>query len=657
MIPDEIVQRVRDAADIVEVIGEHVKLKRVGNDYRGPCPFHGGKNPNFSVSPRKGIYHCYKCGVSGDVFGFLREHLGMEFVDTVRTLGARFGVEVREVSNRRPGERDEREPLWEVLGAAAALFQESLWQDPAAAPAREYLESRSIPRELADEFGIGFAPRDGVSVRDRLAALGYSPARQLEVGLLVQREGEQEARPRFRGRLMFPIADLGGHVVGFGGRVIGPGEPKYLNSPETPVFNKGHLLYNLHRAKQSIRKDDRALVVEGYFDVLRLAGAGIEGAVAPLGTALTEAQAALLTRYSKHVFLLYDSDEAGLKATFRAGKELLRHGVAVRVVTLPEGEDPDTFVAKHGAERLERHLSAAMDVFDRQIQLAERGGWFADLSRKRKAVDRLIPTIRAVSDPVTRDIYLTRLGEVAGVDRAVLQREVEQPEQLGSRGGTPVRGTPAVGGAPGPSAGPPPAARPAWQPGNRPPRPWNASGGGRGGRGGPGRGRGRWGDRREAAELMDSSPPRPTGSPTRGAERSLVLAMLHLDGYIESIAQEVGPESFRDPLLAEIFSVLSARGEVGDLDALAGELTPEAVQVVDALMGAAGELMAPKRIVADSLAQLHYFDLRDRIELLELEMRDATGEKRAALEEERGRLRAELKALGPRGNWARRLGT
>ncbi|HEY0970532.1 MAG TPA: DNA primase, partial [Gemmatimonadales bacterium] len=425
MIPDEAVERVREAADIVEVIGEHVKLRRSGSDWRGPCPFHQGKNPNFAVSPRKGIYHCYKCGVSGDVITFLREREGLSFVDAVKQLGQRYGVVVPETGPRGgPRERDEREPLWETLGAAADFFRDQLWDAPAGGAAREYLQKRSVDRDLADRFGLGYAPRDGEALRTRLHSLGMDDERQLEVGLLVQRD-DGSVRPRFRDRLIFPITDAAGHMAGFGGRLIGPGEPKYLNSPETRVFVKGRLLYNLHQAKQAVRRDDRVLVVEGYFDALRLAAHGFESAVAPLGTALSEAQSQLLARYTKNVFLLYDSDEAGLKATFRAGLELLRQGVAVRVVTLPDGEDPDTFLAKHGAERFERHLGAALDLFERQLQLVERLGWFADLHRKRRAVDRLIPTIRAAADPLTRDLYLGRLAEATGIDRATLQAEAE----------------------------------------------------------------------------------------------------------------------------------------------------------------------------------------------------------------------------------------
>ncbi len=651
MIPDEVVERVREAADIVEVIGEHVRLRRVGTDFRGPCPFHHGTNPNFSVSSRKGIYHCYKCGVGGDVFTFMRAQLGLDFVESVKQLGERYGVAVQEVDTRGPRVRDEREPLWEVLGAATEFFRETLWNHVSAEPARNYLHERGISRETADAFDLGFAPRDGEALRQHLSGLGFTDERQIEVGLLVRRD-DGDIYPRFRGRLMIPIADTGRHTVGFGGRIIGPGEPKYLNSPETRVFLKGRLLYNLDRAKQSLRKEDRVLVVEGYFDVLRLVAGGIDPVVAPMGTALAEAQAALLARYTKNAFLLYDSDEAGLKATFRSGLELLRHGVAVRVVSLPDGEDPDTFVARHGVELLERHIASAMDVFERQVQILERHGWFAELHRKRRAVDKLLPTIRATADPVTRELYLARLGELTGVDRAALQREVDASPDIRDRAtnadsGSSQRSSDQRAGHAREVPDPPSSA-------GRPGK-WGGRGTNRG-RFGRGRGGRRWWQD-APEEFMDSSTPRPGNMPMRGAERSLVLAMLHREGLIATIAEQARPESFRDPLYAEIFALLVERGEAGDPAEMAEALSPEAVVELQSLLGAGGELTAPHVIVHDSLAKLRYFELSEQIDEVQQLLERAGGDRRVALEAERAQLTEERKALGVRGNWARTLGS
>jgi DNA primase len=314
MIPDEVVERVRESADIVSVIGEYVQLKRSGSSFRGPCPFHHGTHNNFSVSPRGG-YSCFVCGEKGDVFSFIQKYLGLDFVGAVKLVGEKSGVEVREVAGRRQ-ETDPREPYWEVNAAAAEFFQSQLRQAPEGKQARDYLEGRRISLDDAARFGIGFAPR-GEELRQHLTALGFDDARQVTAGLLIVREERPEPRLRFRNRLMFPISDTSGHVVGFGGRIMGDGEPKYLNSAESEIFTKRSLLYGLHWAKNAIRKVDRVFVVEGYFDAIRLILAGIEEVVAPMGTAMTEAQAALIRKYTRNAFLLYDSDSAGLKATFR----------------------------------------------------------------------------------------------------------------------------------------------------------------------------------------------------------------------------------------------------------------------------------------------------------------------------------------------------
>jgi DNA primase len=421
MIPDEEVDRVLDAADIIAIIGERIKLKRVGNSWRGPCPFHQGKGDNFSIMPGRG-YRCWVCGETGSVFTFVQKQLGMDFVEAVKYVGAKSGIEVREVTRRVEGP-DPREPLWECVAAASEFFQRSLWESPEGAAAREYLVKRNIERDVAERFALGYSPRGATVLRAHLETLGFAVERQIQAGVLKAGEGNEEPRVRFRGRLMFPIHDARGRAVGFGGRSIDGGEPKYINSAESAIYSKGQLLYHLHEARFGIRKAERVLLVEGYIDVVRTVAAGFEEVVAPLGTALTADQAKLIRRYTPNVFLMYDSDTAGLKATFRAGDILVGESASVRVVTLPPGEDPDTFVAKAGAAGLEKELRGSIDVFDRKLQLLQRGGWFDDLTRSRKAIDRLLPTIRAAKDPVTRDLYLSRAAQASGVDKETLAKE------------------------------------------------------------------------------------------------------------------------------------------------------------------------------------------------------------------------------------------
>jgi DNA primase len=559
VIPDEEVERVREAADIVGIIGESVGLKKAGSAFRGPCPFHQGKNPNFSVDPRRRIYHCFKCGESGDVFTFLRKRYGMDWPSAVRHVAERSGVVIREVSARREGP-DPREALWEVNAAAEEWLRRALREDPAGAPAREYLAQRDVGLDIADRFGLGFAPRDG-ALQAHLATMGFGDSRQLEAGLLVKREDSDALRPRFRGRLMFPIYDVSGHVAGFGGRVIGAGEPKYLNSPETIAFSKGRMLYGLNWARNAIRKADRVLLVEGYFDLVRLVVAGVEEVIAPLGTALTPDQGALIARHSKNAFLLYDSDKAGLKATFRAADELLRHGASVRVVTLPSGDDPDTFARKAGREGVERALAGAVDVIERKIQLLERGGWFADLHKRRRAIDHLLPTIRATIDPVTRDMYLGRVSEATGVDRQVLTVEADASER-DEREPRRVRQ---------------PEARAA---------------------------------RAERAAAPSSSGVR-AGAGT-AAERELVRVMLTSRALVERIIERVGPGEFRDERYREIFERLAEVSPDAVIGDVAAGLTPVSASVLEALLEEQGAIIDVERTVTDCLAKL---ELRKRKEL------------------------------------------
>jgi DNA primase len=425
MIPDDVIEQVREAADLVGIIGETVELKRTGADYRGRCPFHGGTHRNFAVIPKKGMFYCFVCHEAGDVYTFFMKKLGMDYPTAVREVARRVGITIAE----RGGTvgPDPREPLFAAVATAADWFARQLRESPEADIARKYLDSRHVTMEQAAVQGLGFGPR-GSGFLDAMKGLGLREEVLLEAGLVVKRDDGSKV-PRFRGRLLFPIHDLRSRVVAFSGRILGEGEPKYLNSPETPVFHKGQLLYNLHLAKHGMRKAERAILVEGQFDVLRLTLTGVEEVVAPLGTGLTDEQAALLQRHTPHVILLYDSDDAGLRATFRAGDVLLRHKLRVSVASLPEGEDPDTLVQREGAPALEQALKDSVDVLERKIQILERKGFFGTLPGRRRALDRLLPTIRAAGDLITRDLYISRVAEVAGVRKDVLQREVDPKEQ------------------------------------------------------------------------------------------------------------------------------------------------------------------------------------------------------------------------------------
>jgi DNA primase len=593
MIPDEDVERVRDNADIVQIIGEHVSLKRVGTDWRGPCPFHQGTHRNFSVSTKKRMYYCFVCHAGGDVFNFLQKRLGMDWPSAVRAVADKSGIEIREVETRREGP-DPREPVWELNAAAAEYFQRMLWDDDIGQPAREYLAKRNVSRDAGQRFGLGFAPREIGLLRSYLNTLGYDDARLLSGGLLVKREEAEEPRPRFRGRLMFPIYDASGRPSGFGGRLIGPGEPKYLNSSDSPTFTKGRLLYGLNWARHAIRRDERLLLVEGYFDVVRLVLAGIETVVAPLGTALTEEQASMIARQTKNIFLLYDSDSAGQKATFRAGDLLLSQGVSVRVVTLPDGEDPDTFVDTHGPAALEAHIEAAVDVFDRKVQILERQGWFADLHRRRRAIDRLLPTIRATADPVTRDMYIARASEASGVDRGILSREVDDAGGRNSR--TRPASTP-------PAPPPPEEHQEQMRMGDR-----------------------RAGDRRESAQRQ---PPRVGPS----VERYLLRVILAHPAYLEMAAEaDVGPDTFQDQRYREIFETLTTVGADAPPEIVIKELSPDAAAAYDQMLGEPPESIVNLELTyRHTIARVRTRELKNRNEEINRLMATARDEEKNAL--------------------------
>ncbi|HEY8259146.1 MAG TPA: DNA primase [Gemmatimonadales bacterium] len=516
MIPDEIVEQVRDSADLISIIGEAVELKRTGSDYRGPCPFHGGTHRNFAVIPKKGRYYCFVCHESGDVFTWLMKRMGMDYPTAVREVARRVGIVIPE----RPGRSgpDPLEPLYGAVAVAHDWFTRQLAESAEARHARDYLVGRDLPLDTAALLGLGYAPQGKVFLT-AMAELGVDEKVLLEAGLAAVRD-DRTVIPRFRGRLLFPIHDLRGRVIGFGGRLLGPGEPKYLNSPENPIFHKGRQLYNLHQAKSAIRKAETVILVEGYFDVLRLMLAGIEQVVAPLGTSLTSDQAALLKRYTTAAILLYDSDQAGLRATFRAGDELLRHGIRVRVATLPPGEDPDTLVKAGGAAALEPIVDDAIDLIERKIQLLEQKGWFEGVDHQRDALDRLLPTIRAASDPIMRDLYLKKVSDRTGVSRDVLQQQAAQH------------------GA-GSQAPPPPS---------------------------------------EPVSRMETPRSRPPATRRKvdAAERDLLRVLMKDPGWRGRAATEVPAEWFETPELREVFQALTGSPETVEAGLFLEHLSPGA---------------------------------------------------------------------------------
>ncbi len=361
MIPQDFLQQLLDRTDIVAVVERYVPLKKAGANYQARCPFHNEKSPSFSVSPTKQFYHCFGCGAHGTAITFLMEHAGMPFVEAVKELAGQVGMRVPDDGNRRPPEEESRrDGMFERMEAAANFYRKNLKGNEKAV---DYLKKRGLTGEAAARFGIGYAPEGWQGLRDALA--DYADPLLAEIGLVIVNEDKRY--DRFRDRVMFPIRNERGQAIAFGGRVLGAGEPKYLNSPETPLFHKGRELYGLYEHRRAIQGDNRVVVVEGYMDVVMLDQHGVHNAVATLGTAITADQATRLLRLADDVVFAFDGDNAGRKAAWRALENSLaqaQDGKRLSFLFLPEGEDPDSFVQAQGADAFRALCAGAMPLSD-----------------------------------------------------------------------------------------------------------------------------------------------------------------------------------------------------------------------------------------------------------------------------------------------------
>ncbi|MFO1356452.1 MAG: DNA primase [Gammaproteobacteria bacterium] len=414
-IPQHFIDDLMQRADIVEIIGARIPLKKAGRDYKACCPFHGEKTPSFTVSPAKGFYHCFGCGAHGTALGFLMEYDRLDFVTAVEELAARLGVEVPREASLQQG--PELGPLYAVLGRAADFFEKSLRQHPVAV---DYLRGRGLDGETARAFRIGYAPPAWDSLLKELGegAEGHQPL--LAAGLIVAREGGSGHYDRFRDRIMFPIRDSRGRVAGFGGRVLGAGEPKYLNSPETAVFHKGQELYGLYEARQANRQLARLLVVEGYMDAVSLAQHGIRNVVATLGTSTTGEHLRRLFRVVPEVAFCFDGDRAGRAAAWRALQATLpelREGRQVRFLFLPEGEDPDSLVRREGAEAFGVRISGATTLSDYLLDELRRQAGADSLDGRARLAELARPLLDLLPAGVYRELLSDRLAQEVGLPR------------------------------------------------------------------------------------------------------------------------------------------------------------------------------------------------------------------------------------------------
>ena len=417
-IPQAFINSLIERADIVSVIGTRVELKRAGKSLKGLCPFHDEKTPSFNVDPDKQLYHCFGCGVGGTALTFLREYERLDFVEAVETLAAAMGVEVPRERGREPP-RDTG--LYDVLADADRTYQGWLRRHATAHRATDYLKRRGLGGVVARDFGIGFAPQGWEAIKTALSNVGVE--RLIDAGLLIRNDNGR-IYDRFRDRIMFPIHDTRGRVVGFGGRVLGDEQPKYLNSPETDVFHKGQELYGLYEARRASRNLDSAIVVEGYMDVVGLAQHGVGGGVATLGTAIGEAHFRKLYRHTQDVVCCFDGDAAGRQAAWKAvlaAFPALSEGRQLRFILLPDGEDPDSIVAREGAERFSQRVREAVPVAEYYFGELERGLDMERIGDRARLCDLALPDMATLPDGMFRRMMVERLAQTAKVDAAQLE--------------------------------------------------------------------------------------------------------------------------------------------------------------------------------------------------------------------------------------------
>ncbi|HVR41323.1 MAG TPA: DNA primase [Thermoanaerobaculia bacterium] len=438
---DSVISQVRSAADIVDFVQQVTPLKLAGKSHKGLCPFHREKTPSFHVDRDKGLFYCFGCGTGGDVFKFLTLTERFTFPEAVEHVASRVGIELPK--KRRTQRENDKDDLLEAIDDASEAFHQALrWGDNAA---QQYLRQRRVSDDIVTKYGFGFAPDSWDYLLRRLGEK-HGEKKLEAVGLITPRKEKTGYYDRFRNRLMIPIHSETGALAGFGGRALDGSEPKYLNSPESEIFNNSRLLYNLHRAKDAMRRIDRAILVEGYFDAIAIDHAGVPGVVASMGTSLTTGQASLLRRYTRRVVIAYDGDDAGRSATLRAAPILLSAGLNVETLDLLGEKDPDALVQRYGVDRFLEVLSNASDLF--QFGLREWAANAKQLTGREKSarVENFMPLLSAVTDPVVRNEAAQRIADAFQLEfetvwsrvrgkaqSAAFDRQVTAPQSSGEK--------------------------------------------------------------------------------------------------------------------------------------------------------------------------------------------------------------------------------
>ncbi len=421
LIPENVIDEIQARVDLAELIGRYVPLKRAGRHFKAHCPFHKEKTPSFMVNTDKQIFHCFGCGVGGNIFSFLMQHDRLTFPEAVRQLAEHVGVRIPE---REPAATDDAYKRLAALMEKVCRYFERTLQSPQGSAARAYVKERGVSDAACGAFRLGAAPAGWDHLLKSAAAAGVSRDQLEGAGLVVK--GPSSVYDRFRNRLIFPIVDLRGRVVGFGGRSLDGKEPKYLNSPDTALYRKGQHLFGLAQAKDAVIAKNTAIVVEGYFDCVVLADAGITHVVSPLGTALTTDHARLLARYAERVILAFDPDAAGEQATLRGIDLLVEAGLRVEIAQLPQGVDPDECVRSSGRERFERLLEQSAGIFEFLVQTAVQRHPLTSVEDKVNAAQFILPTIAKVPDAMLRSEYVRLLAERLHVDEGAVAQELSK---------------------------------------------------------------------------------------------------------------------------------------------------------------------------------------------------------------------------------------
>jgi len=561
-IPETIIDQVRDKTNIVEVIGHYLSLKRAGRNLKARCPFHHEKTASFMVSPAKQIFHCFGCGAGGNVFNFLMKYERVDFPEAVRSLAEKAGVDIP-VSTRASSETiSMAQRLHQVNELAANFYKDNLLRHEQGKAPKEYLEKRGMHREIIEKFKIGYALKTWEGFTNFAKQKGV-PSPILERSGLALKKNGGSFYDRFRHRIMFPILDIKGKVRGFGGRILDEGGPKYMNSPETPVYNKGSHLYGLNYAWEDIRKQNYAVIVEGYLDLLTPVQHGINNIVASLGTALTVDQVKLLKRFTDNLVVLFDSDQAGEQATLRSLDIIIQEDMRVKVVQLPKGFDPDSFIHKYGKERFQSALNNAKDLFDYKLDLFSTRFDPGAVEGKAKIAGEILPTIAKIKNAILKTGYLKRLADGLSIDEASLRTELAKVKP----------------------------------------------------------------DYSYQYEAQTEIRQRVSGKAARSAEKILAGLMIDNNAFISLVKENLGTDDFKDPSIKKVIDSLFkfSKGDksISPGKLISSFETEEMGQCISEIIAVNESLIDPDKSLEDCIKWIKQNNLKDRLRFLQDQIKNA----------------------------------